>query len=671
MKNKLSIAHWIGITALLALLVAGGFVVKWILTNQNNLQSGNSKSGVSEQLTKIISPNLLNMIGGKSGNEPREPHSDAIESLLAGSEEIPLPSEEKLSGLSVQTRETLRLRYNLGLLKFHQNDTPSAISAFKSVLDIDPQGAYGIRAFMQIGIIYSMSGNYSLAETYFRKVEALDPTNPLAEHHLGMSIYKMGRIQEAIQHLAKAATLDGANVGILQNLGNAYLSSKNFESAKKTFLQALEIDPNNFEIRFNLGLCYYRMNDLASAEEQFDKARAGLSGDNKARATAFLGITRYNRGFFGAAASAFKEAAELSSSNMDYRFNEGVALAKSGMPQDAAIAFRRALEISPRDAAAWFGLGSAYYMNGQKRESFDAYNKGLEIDTSASAPLFTTGFILMESGKVPEAAERFRKVVELGGQDALRAHVNLGLCYEAMGRLEDAAKEYRAGDPKDPRTFYNLGLILRKLGDKKGAVEAFLKATELKPTDARYAAALGDAYFEADMLSASVGAYDAALKNGGDDFEILIRIAQLEARLEKNDLAQEFSQRAISTALNGSQKARAYLVQGLILDRKGDLDATLKAFRQAVASDPRNADAYYNLGVVEARLRSYDSAVDALRVAIRLNPNHAGAHTQLGNIFAARGLREEAIREYETAVRIDSSAVEATFNLKELASAPR
>jgi len=190
----------------------------------------------------------------------------------------------------------------------------------------------------------------------------------------------------------------------------------------------------------------------------------------------------------------------------------------------------------------------------------------------------------------------------------------------------------------------------------------------LKPNDAKYSAALADAYFEADMLPAAIGAYEKTLKNSGEDFEILIRIAQLYIRIEKVDEAMKYIGRAKAAALTNEERARAYLAEGLIFDRRGDMDAALKAFRQAVAEDPRNPDAYYNLGVIEARLRSYDRAVDALRVAIRLKPENAAAHTQLGNIFAARGLREEAIREYETAVKIDSSAIEAAFNLKELSS---
>lgn len=669
MKTKFTLAHWIGILALVFVLAAGIFVARWVLSSSVPLQKSEPQN-ITDRLTSVISPKLLDVIGGRAGDSPRTPNIEMIESLLPGAEDLGLPSEDKLFGLTAQTRETLRLRYNLGLLKFHQGDTEGALSAFRSVLEIDPQGAYGMRSFIQIGIIYSMQENYNAAVENFMKAVVLSPEDPLALHNLGVAYMRAGKINEAIQNLSKAAALDGANIGILQNLGNVYSAANNPEAAKRTYQQALQIEPDNSEIRFNLGLIQYKTGDLAGAEESFEKAASRLTRENKARAYALLGMVRYNRGFFGAAANAFNNAAELEPIQTDYKFNQAVALAKSGMYQEAVRAFKDALSVNKNDPAFWFGLGSAYYMNGQNEESLQSYNKGLEIDSTATAPLFTSGYILMESGKIEEAAGRFRKVIELGGADAERAHVNLGLCFEAMGRYEDAEKEYRQGTKDDPRTFYNLGLVRRRLGDKKGAVDAFLKAVELKPDDARYSSVLGDAYFEADMLPAAISAYEKSLKNGGDDFEILIRIVQLYTRMERIDEAMQYVKRLIAAASISQQKARAYLAEGLIFDRRGDMAAALHSFHQAVEYDQRNSDAYYNLGVVEARLRSYDRAVDALRVAIKLKPDNAQAHTQLGNIFAARGLKTEAIKEYETAVRIDSSAVEAAFNLRELSARP-
>jgi tetratricopeptide (TPR) repeat protein len=666
MKRRLSIAHLLAFGALIAVLIGAGLVVRWAILNQGAL-IGTVEPG-KQPVNQLIPSRILEAMGLQSGGGLRAPSLDAIESHFQSVSEVPMPSDEEITGLSVQSRETLRLRYNLGLLRYHQNDTPAAIAAFRSVLEVDPQGVYGRRAFLQLGMIHLSEEQLAEAIRAFEKAVALDASDPYAAHNLGVAYLRAGKTDAAIRLLNEAARLDAANSGILQNLGNAHLAAGAMDQARAAFEQAIKVQGTNAAARFNLGIVHYRAERWREAEEAFAAAIPGLEGADRARDEAFLGMSRFQRGFFGPAAEAFAKAAATDPSNASHRFNQGVALAKSGLSTEAAAAFRAALLVDGRDPAAWFGLGGVLYADARRDDALEAYKKGLEFDSRATGPLFTIGYIHLERGEIDEAMTRFHDVIRINpqGEDAKRAHVNLGLCHESRGDLEAAAREYEAGAPNDPRTFYNLGLVRRKMNDPARAVEAFQRASDLNPKESRYAAALGDAYMEAQNPDAAVTAYERAVKEGGDDFELLIRLAQNTTRLSRLQESENWLKRAVAVAKPGSDRARAFITEGLLKDRRGLLDDALQAFRRAVAEDRSNPDAYYNLGVLYARLRDYDAAVDALRVAVRLKPGHADAHTQLGNIFAARGLREEAAIEYEAAVRIDSGQIEATFNLQEL-----
>jgi tetratricopeptide (TPR) repeat protein len=667
MKSKITIPRLIGFATLLLVIGAGWFVARWAMRHVPG-QDPASREQTTRALTDLIPARIVEVVTGaaRHGDDLRAPRPDAIESVLAGLDDVPLPTEAALAGISAQTRDTLRLRYNLGLLRFHQGDTPGAIAAFQSVLEIDPQGAYGLRSFLQIGIIRSMMNDWPGAVENFAKAVALEPGDPLAAHNLGVALRRAGRLEEAIPMLSKAATLDAANPAILTNLGNVLAQAGRLDQAEDAYRNALKLQEKNGAVRFNLGLLQLRRENLAEAEEEFQLAAGLLDGPAKARAAAFLGTTQYRRGFFGRAAESFGLAARVEPDRVDHLFNRAVAWAKSGMAAEAARSFDEALKLAPGDAAAWFGLGGARYVMGRRDEALAAYDRGLAIDSVATAPIFTVGFILFEGGKIEEAATRFRRVIAIGGQDVPRARVNLGLCLEATGRFAEAAREYEQGDPTDPRTWFNLGLVRRRLGNVQGAIEAFTKASELRPGEARYAAALGDAFLEGDHPSAAVSAYERAVKNGGDDFEILIRLARISMRLEKIGEASSWAERALKAARTGPEKARASIAEGLIHDRRGDLEAAIRSFRRATNEHRGDADAFYNLGVLLARVRSWNEAVDALRVAVRLDANHAAAWTQLGNVFAARGLRDEAVAAYQNAVRLDSAAVEANYNLQEL-----
>ncbi len=620
---------------------------------------------VPDQLVQALSS--ATTPAGAGPDQPRPPSFAALEGTTGGSDAIGLPPEPAVAGLSVQTRDTLRLRYNLGLLKWHQGDTSGALAAFESVLEIDPQGQYGTRAFLQMGLIHHARRDYPAAITQFQKAATLDRSDPLAAHNLGLALLRAGRTEEALVELERAAKLDGANAGILMNLGNAHLAAGRNEPAIAAYRGAIQNDPSRADARFNLGLVLYKTGDFAGAQQEFAAAASALGGEVQARAAAWQGMAAYQRGFFDEAARAFNRAATGSGAASAYRFNEAVALARSGLRADAARAYRAALASAPRDAVSWFGLGGVLYLDGQAAEALAAYNQGLAVDSSASNALFTSGFILYERGEIAEAIRRFERVIALGGPEAPRAQVNLGLCLEAQGKLAEAAAAYAKGDPGDARTHYNLGLVRRRLDNHAGAVEAFQKAVQLKPESSLYQSALADAYLEAGRPDAALAAYQKALATSGrEDFELLIRLAALATRLERDDEASGYINRALTAANSGPEKARAFLAEGVWFDKKGDMAAALTSFRRAAGEDRSNADVYYNLGVVLHRVQSWDEAVDALRTAIRLKPENAPAWTQLGNIFAARGLRDEAARAYAQAVRIDSAAVTATFNLQEL-----
>lgn len=665
-------AHAVALLVLLLVAVAGFFVVRAVMQGHES-STPSAAPATAERLRSLVPDRIIDAFSGTPGpqggppGEPRLPAAGAIESTTGGSDAVGLPPEPALAGLSVQTRDTLRLRYNLGLLRWHQGDTDGALAAFRSVLEIDPQGQYGSRAFLQMGLIHFARRAYDAAAADFRKAVALDGNDPLAAHNLGLALLHAGKTPEAVAELSRAARLDGANAGILMNLGNAHLAAGQAGPAAAAYRGAIQIEPARADARFNLGLTLYRTQDYEGAQREFTAAAAALRGEPQARAHAWLGMAAYQRGFFDEAAKAFGRAAASAPGAVNYRFNEAVALARSGLRGEAARAYEAALSASARDAAAWFGLAGVLFLDGKASEALTAYNRGLAIDTTATAALFTSGFILYERGEMAEAVRRFERVIELRGPESARAQVNLGLCLEAQGKLEEAAAAYAKGDQEDPRTFYNLGLVRRRLLNHAGAVEAFQRAVLLKPTSSLYQSALGDAYLEAGRPDAALAAYQKALTAAGqEDFDLLLRISALATRLERSGEAEGFVRRSVQAARTGPEKARAFLAEGVLFDRKGDMAAALTSFRRAASEDRTNPDVYYNLGVVLARVQSWDEAVDALRTSIRLRSANAPAWTQLGNIFAARGLRDEAAQAYLQAVRIDSSTVEATFNLQEL-----
>ncbi|MSM41413.1 MAG: tetratricopeptide repeat protein [Geobacter sp.] len=110
-------------------------------------------------------------------------------------------------------------------------------------------------------------------------------------------------------------------------------------------------------------------------------------------------------------------------------------------------------------------------------------------------------------------------------------------------------------------------------------------------------------------------------------------------------------------------KARPHYNLGVVLSRRGLLDAAESEFRAALAIDPRHARARYNLGVIRASRGEYAAAQSDYEAALALDPALAEAHNALGSLRAATGNLAQAIASYREAIRLDPSLADARNNL--------
>ena len=115
------------------------------------------------------------------------------------------------------------------------------------------------------------------------------------------------------------------------------------------------------------------------------------------------------------------------------------------------------------------------------------------------------------------------------------------------------------------------------------------------------------------------------------------------------------------TVNSKSPLAHNNLGNALVL--RGELEAAIGHYRQALATDPAYALGHNNLGNALFARGELDEAVDHLRQALQLNPAYAKAHYNLGIALARRGELEEAIDHFRQAVQIDPAYAKAHYNL--------
>lgn len=668
-KRVRRLARGVALLFLLAVVAGGTYLV--YRTSSERLSPTPPVERHGEVLGRLEerAQEFLRSLRGGEGRGPsdlRGPAPRSAEAPPVTYAEAPPDFElDRFGGLSAESRRTPRLHFNLGLIHAQRGETTAAILNFERVIEVDAQGPYARRAYINLGVLLDRDGKPEAALRYLRKAMVLDPEDAFAHHVAGLAQLHRGAREEAVATLERAAALDPTSAEILQNLTVAYEAADDLAGAEEAARRAVEVAPERGVLHLNLGLVLWRRGKLPEAAEALAAARERLSGGEAVEAALYAGRIAFARGLFEEAARAFAAATDAAPGRADAWFNLGIARAKAGNGAASAEALRRTLSLAPGDTEARFNLGAALILAGDYAGARRAYEEGLALADSVPTAHFMAGYLALRLGDRAAAKRHFERTIELGGPEAGRAQVNLGLLAEAAGDLEEAIRRYRQGDPEDPTTFYNLGLVLQRVGDISGAVEALKKAHALSQEDAKIAVALGDALLSAGHLEEAGSAYRNALRLK-ETPEVLLRLGHIERRLGQTASAEAHFARGLEVAT--SRRVRSdLLVERAVLRASTDrVDAAVADLQEAGRVDPTNGEVYYNLGVLAARDEKYDEAVAAFRSAIRLLPDDPRPYAALGDVYYRRGLLEEARQMYERATEVDSRAVEARWRIVEI-----
>lgn len=172
--------------------------------------------------------------------------------------------------------------------------------------------------------------------------------------------------------------------------------------------------------------------------------------------------------------------------------------------------------------------------------------------------------------------------------------------------------------------------------DLKAAVDAIesgnyadalkiLEARDKKSADAGTAAVLADLYISLGRVPEAVALLE---RHAGEP-----RAAALLARAYLISDRADDAGKTLSTArAKHPTDVEILLAEGDLARFNGDAGGAKNAFRQALGSDPKNADAWFGVGRVEAERESVKVGRDALNRAIGLNPAGAGYRGELATL---------------------------------------
>ncbi len=203
--------------------------------------------------------------------------------------------------------------------------------------------------------------------------------------------------------------------------------------------------------------------------------QGGPAAERRARIEEALRARAYDR-----AETLLLEAVEREPQSPELLRALGGVLFVRGRPLNAAVAFKKAQALAPLDEGSRFTLAMAYVAMGRRDWARPELRSLAEGAPRNPQYIYWIARLDYDDGQYAAAVDGQLRVLALD-PGFVRAHDNLGLGYEALGRNDEAQRSYESAvrlnrDLKSPSPWpaLNLGLLLSRL-DRLDEAEALFR----------------------------------------------------------------------------------------------------------------------------------------------------------------------------------------------------
>ena len=245
---------------------------------------------------------------------------------------LPPPTQQQTQE-ALMERSTAEWAYQQGLQALNRDAQEEAIQYFQMAIERDMMH---LRAYLSLGDVYNMQGNYMLAETYYNKVLTYDPNSVPAYTALATMHWKIGNYRESLSLYRKVLEIDPSSQFAQQQIqqvtqdlfnyyyeqGNTYKKAGDVELAVIEFQKAQSLYPENLEFTVEIGNLFLQLQDYMMADGYFQQA---LSQDsNYLPAIIGAGKVQLALEHYNEAMNYFKEGTKLQPKNpeADELFNQ-------------------------------------------------------------------------------------------------------------------------------------------------------------------------------------------------------------------------------------------------------------------------------------------------------------------------------------------------------------
>ena len=214
-------------------------------------------------------------------------------------------------------------------------------------------GAEFPEAYIHLGNVYRLTGDFARAAKSYRKAVDLQPLSPLAHYNLALIARQEGAAEQVLHHLGYAQQLPETRGEVLWMRTQVLLELARYDDALESAERAVKEDAS-YESWHALGYAYQTVHRPAQALQCYEGALAIRSGD------------------------------------AEFLKNHGIVLQELGRIHDAIEKYDAALKIKPGDPLASFHKALIHLLIGEYQLGWPGYEARLVSTEHPARPIRAT-----------------------------------------------------------------------------------------------------------------------------------------------------------------------------------------------------------------------------------------------------------------------------------------
>ncbi len=260
------------------------------------------------------------------------------------------------------------------------------------------------------GMVYYEQTDLPAAASAFARAVAQNPGDLQAILMQGVSLFRMGKPALAIPLLEQSHTsMATTNVDANYVLGLCYMDTRRYDDARRAFAAEYGFSPDSPSAYLLAARLMLRREYLPIAEQS---ARKALALDPK------LPLAHLLLG--------------------------EIELAQSKLP-DAISDFEQERALNPLYPGLYDRLGDAYIRSGEFDKAQHSLDRAIILEPSSTGPFILLGKVLLKQKNPAMATMYLQHALQMDPSNYM-AHSLLGQAYRAVGRTEDASREFQTAE---------------------------------------------------------------------------------------------------------------------------------------------------------------------------------------------------------------------------------